>query len=218
MKILVVEDSRLLQMAIERALTRAGHSVISVADGREGLHAARISRPKRSLFWTRCFQDQTAQASMRPDLPVIVIGTSDDEEPRLAAIISGARGYVFRGAAVREFAQAIRMVNQGSIWVPRRVLSRFVGLTTTHRKQILPRVSEAITNRERQVLEMLVAGLSNKQIEGPLDIVERTLKAHIAKMMRKVGVQNRIALSISAIKHSLVSSPPINCKETVMNR
>jgi DNA-binding NarL/FixJ family response regulator len=145
--------------------------------------------------------------AMRPDLPIIVIGPSADDETMLAAIISGAKGYVFDGAPSREFAQAIRIVNQGSIWVPRRVLSRFIELAITQRKRILPRASDAITDREKQVLRMLVAGLSNKQIGGPLGIVERTVKAHIAKMMRKVGVQNRIALSIYAITHSLVNSP-----------
>jgi DNA-binding NarL/FixJ family response regulator len=55
---------------------------------------------------------------------------------------------------------------------------------------------------------MLVAGLSNKEIGEPLGIVERTVKAHITKLMRKVGVQNRIALSVHAITHSIISSPP----------
>jgi DNA-binding NarL/FixJ family response regulator len=54
---------------------------------------------------------------------------------------------------------------------------------------------------------MLVAGHSNKEIGAPLVIVERTVKAHIAKMMRKVGVHNRIELSIHAVTHSLVSLP-----------
>ena len=124
----------------------------------------------------------------------------------LTAIISGAKGYVFDGALPREFAQAVRIVSQGSIWVPRRVLSRFIELAVTQRKRFLP-ACEAITDREKQVLKMLVAGFSNKEIGKPLGIVERTVKAHIAKMMRKVGVQNRIALSVHAITHSLVSMP-----------
>ena len=56
------------------------------------------------------------------------------------------------------------------------------------------------------VLEMLVAGRSNKEIGGQLGIEERTVKAHVAKLMRKVGVQNRIALSVHAITHSLVTA------------
>ena len=60
------------------------------------------------------------------------------------------------------------------------------------------------TDRERQVLELLVGGSSNREIGNTLKIEERTVKAHVAKLMRKVGVQNRIALSIHAITHSLV--------------
>jgi DNA-binding NarL/FixJ family response regulator len=62
------------------------------------------------------------------------------------------------------------------------------------------------TNREKEVLEMLVAGRSNKEIGSPLGIGERAVKAHVAKLMQKVGVQNRIALSVHALRHSLVSA------------
>ncbi len=62
----------------------------------------------------------------------------------------------------------------------------------------------AFTDREKEVLKMLVRGQSNKEIGAPLGIGERTVKAHVAKLMRKVGVQNRIALSVHAITHSLV--------------
>ena len=64
-----------------------------------------------------------------------------------------------------------------------------------------------VTDREKQVPKMLVVGLSNKEIGEALGIVERTVEAHIAKMMRKVGVHNRIELSVHAIAHSLVSLP-----------
>ena len=60
--------------------------------------------------------------------------------------------------------------------------------------------------RDAEVLEMLVAGRSNKEIGSALGIEERTVKAHVAKLMRKVGVQNRIALSVHAITHSLVTT------------
>jgi len=81
----------------------------------------------------------------------------------------------------------------------------FIELATTQPKQMPPGAN--VTEREKQVLKMLVAGLSNKEIGRPLGIVERTVKAHIAKMMRKVGVHNRIELSVHAVTHSLVSLP-----------
>jgi DNA-binding NarL/FixJ family response regulator len=68
--------------------------------------------------------------------------------------------------------------------------------------------NEVLTDREKEILTLLVSGLSNKEIGAPLGIVERTVKAHIAKMMRKVGVHNRIELSVHAVARSLVSLPP----------
>jgi DNA-binding NarL/FixJ family response regulator len=143
---------------------------------------------------------------MHPNLPIIVIGPGTDDEIMLNAIISGAKGYVFEGAPPSEFAQAIHVVSQGSVWAPRRVLSMFMKLALTQPKRTMPGANEAVTDREKEVLRMLLTGLSNKEISAPLGIVERTVKSHIAKMMRKLGVHNRIELSVHAVTHSLVSS------------
>jgi DNA-binding NarL/FixJ family response regulator len=70
--------------------------------------------------------------------------------------------------------------------------------------RIFPTGRATFTDREKEVLELLIAGRSNKEIGSPLGIGERTVKAHVAKLMRKVGVQNRIALSVHALTHSLV--------------
>jgi DNA-binding NarL/FixJ family response regulator len=144
---------------------------------------------------------------MHPNLPIIVIGPNRDDETSLNAIVFGAKGYVFDGAPPSEFAQAIRMVSQGSVWAPRRVLSMFVELAITQPKRMRPGANAVITDREKQVLQMLVSGLSNKEIGAPLGIVERTVKAHIAKLMRKIGVHNRIELSVYAVARSLVTLP-----------
>ncbi len=142
----------------------------------------------------------------RPDLRIIVTGSGMDEETVLKAIASGAKGYVDEAAAPTEFVQAIRVVNHGSVWAPRRVLSMFIERVTTAPGRIFPAGRVTFTDREKEVLEMLVVGRSNKEIGAALGIEERTVKAHVAKLMRKVGVQNRIALSVHAITHSLVSA------------
>ena len=142
---------------------------------------------------------------MRPNLPIIVIGPTTDDEIVLNAIGSGAKGYVFDAAPPSEFAKAIRAVSEGSLWAPRRVLSMFVELAITQQKRMLYGANEVLTDREKEILTLLVSGLSNKEIGAPLGIVERTVKAHIAKMMRKVGVHNRIELSVHAVARSLVS-------------
>ncbi|MFZ0796652.1 MAG: response regulator transcription factor [Terriglobales bacterium] len=159
-------------------------------------------RPCHNLF-----DSMSNLKMMCANLPIIVVGHRQDDETMLNAIVCGAKGYVFDGAPPSEFARAIRVVSQGSVWAPRRVLSMFIERAITQREGILPGANGAITDREKQVLKMLVAGFSNKEISAPLGIVERTVKAHIGKMMRKVGVHNRIELSVHAITHSLVSLP-----------
>ena len=143
----------------------------------------------------------------RPGLRIIVMGAGMDEENILKAIASGAKGYIDEAADPTEFEQAFRVVDQGSVWVPRRVLSLFIERVSNSPGRIFPAGRVCFTHREKEVLEMLVAGRSNKEIAGPLGITERTVKAHVSKLMRKVGVQNRIALSVHAITNSLVFVP-----------
>ena len=142
----------------------------------------------------------------RPGLRILVSGSGMDDETILKALAAGAKGYVDEAASPEEFVQAIRIVFQGSVWAPRRVLSMFIERVTASPGRIFPAGRVTFTDRERDVLEMLVAGRSNKEIGSALGIEERTVKAHVAKLMRKVGVQNRIALSVHAITHSLVEA------------
>jgi len=152
------------------------------------------------------FDAMASLKATRPDLRIIVTGSGMDEETILKAIASGAKGYVDEAASPAEFVQAIRIVNQGSVWAPRKVLSMFIERVSSSPGRIFPAGRVTFTDREKEVLEMLVVGRSNKEIGAALGIEERTVKAHVAKLMRKVGVQNRIALSVHAITHSLVSA------------
>jgi DNA-binding NarL/FixJ family response regulator len=152
------------------------------------------------------FDTMAGLKAARPDLKIIVTGSGADDETILKALAAGAKGYVDEAAAPLEFVQAIRMVNQGSVWAPRRVLSTFIERVTTSPGRIFPAGRVTFTEREKEVLELLVAGRSNKEIGSALGIEERTVKAHVAKLMRKVGVQNRIALSVHAITHNLVTA------------
>ncbi|MGO9209352.1 MAG: DNA-binding response regulator [Terriglobales bacterium] len=152
------------------------------------------------------FDTMAGLKASRPDLKIIVTGSGADDETILKALAAGAKGYVDEAAAPLEFVQAIRMVNQGSVWAPRRVLSTFIERVTTSPGRIFPAGRVTFTEREKEVLELLVAGRSNKEIGSALGIEERTVKAHVAKLMRKVGVQNRIALSVHAITHNLVTA------------
>ena len=140
---------------------------------------------------------------VKPDVRVIVTAPGNNDDTILDALTLGVKGYVDEAAPAAEFVNAIRIVNEGLIWASRRILAMFVDRSSQASRRLIGRTD--FTNREREVLEMLVAGRSNKEIALPLGIEERTVKAHVAKLMRKVGVQNRIMLSIHAVNHCLVA-------------
>jgi DNA-binding NarL/FixJ family response regulator len=153
----------------------------------------------------KSFEDVVKLKTVYGDAQIIAIGSGMHDETILSALECGAKGFVDEGASAVEFISAVRAVSRGSIWVSRHLLSIFVerACGVVGNSFLGDRV--AFTPREQEVLEMLVDGRSNRDIGVPLGIEVRTVKAHVAKLMRKVGVRNRIALSTYAISHSLVS-------------
>jgi DNA-binding NarL/FixJ family response regulator len=131
---------------------------------------------------------------IRPQLKLIVLGTETGPEYIQRIIGTGAKGYLTFSAKEPELAMAIEMVCDCSVWAPRRVLARLLDrqLGFTSSTGTPPK----FTPRELQVLELLRAGRSNREIGLALAIDESTVKAHIGRLLRKVGVNNRTALSI----------------------
>ncbi len=144
---------------------------------------------------------------LRPDARLIVMGPDAGDEVILQAITSGAKAYLEASATPQQVEQAILIVSQGSIWAPRRVLSIFVDRATKHSRTV-PAALAQFTPRETEVLKLLVAARSNREIARNLGIEERTVKSHVARLMRKVGVENRIALSMYAVTNSIVIPEP----------
>jgi DNA-binding NarL/FixJ family response regulator len=151
------------------------------------------------------FQRVEALKTIRPNLRIIVTGTGISDDTVLHALACGAKGYVDETASVQDLVKAIRVVAQGLVWAPRRVLAMFIDHSSHPCGNSLAG-RRNVTSREKEVLDRLVEGRSNKEIGLSLDIKERTVKAHVSKLMRKAGVQNRITLSMHALTHSLVSA------------
>jgi DNA-binding NarL/FixJ family response regulator len=151
------------------------------------------------------YSGMSALKAARPQICIIVTGPGMRDDDILRAVVAGAKGYISEEASADEFKKAIREVHAGSVWVPRNVLARFIERATVSARRIEPRSETKISDREREVLRLLVAGCSNREIASELGIIERTVKAHVAQLLRKVGVTNRIALSVHAVTHSLLS-------------
>jgi DNA-binding NarL/FixJ family response regulator len=143
--------------------------------------------------------------SLRPNLRAIVTGSGTDDETIVKALTSGAKGYVDEAATKSHFVKAILGVHRGSVWASRRVISLLIEGSRDFIKCNYRPVGSEPTCREKQVLSWLVAGCSNQEVGNALGIKARTVKVHVAKLMRKVGVRNRVALSVYAVRHSLVS-------------
>lgn len=152
------------------------------------------------------YSSMSALKAVRPEICIIVTGPGNRDDDILRAILAGAKGYLPEEATADEFKKAIREVHAGSVWIPRRVLGKFIERATLSPRRVLPTVDTKISEREREVLRLLVSGCSNREIANELGIIERTVKAHVAQLLRKVGVTNRIALSVHAVTHSLLST------------
>ena len=135
-----------------------------------------------------------------PALPVLVMSHTSGEEAILKVLMMGAKGFLHESSSPREFEKALHMVASGSIWAPRRIQAELIQRLLAGRDSEghgpVARVS--FTGRERQVLNLLLDGQSNREIARNLKIEERTVKSYVTKLMRKMGVTNRIALSVRA--------------------
>ncbi len=131
---------------------------------------------------------------VRPQLRLIVLGNETAPEYVQRVIGAGAKGYLTLTAKESEIRMAIEMVRDGSVWAPRKVLSRLLDRQPGGTRSLAARPK--FTARELEVLKLLREGQPNRDIALSLGIDEGTVKAHIGRLMRKVGVSNRIALTV----------------------
>jgi len=131
---------------------------------------------------------------VRPQLKLIVLGNETEPEYIQRVIGAGVKGYLTLTAKEADIRMAVDMVRDGSVWAPRKVLSRLLDRQPGGGRSSA--VRPRFTAREIQVLTLLHAGQSNREIAVSLGIDDGTVKAHIGRLMRKVGVSNRIALTV----------------------
>ncbi|GGG76550.1 response regulator transcription factor [Edaphobacter dinghuensis] len=141
----------------------------------------------------------------RPRLRLIVIGVQDDHEYIQQVIGAGAKGYLTHTAKESEIRMAIEIVQDDSLWAPRKVLARLLeSSSATETANTAVGSAPKFTEREVQVLRLLVTGSPNREIARALGIDAVTVKAHVGRIMRKVGVANRIALTIETLNRNLL--------------
>jgi DNA-binding NarL/FixJ family response regulator len=140
----------------------------------------------------------------RPHLRLIVLGLEEDHEYIQRIIGAGAKGYLAHTARASEVRLAIEIVQDGSAWAPRKVLANLLDLSSAEERRAGAFNEPKFTEREAEVLKWLVEGHPNRVIAEELGIDLATVKKHVGALMRKVGVKNRIALSVQAVNRKLL--------------
>jgi DNA-binding NarL/FixJ family response regulator len=139
-------------------------------------------------------------------LKVIVVGSESDPEYVQQVIGAGAKGYLTHLAKESEIRMAIEIVLDGSLWAPRKVLAKLLESANP----VVPSETPKITARESEVLRLLITGRGNREIASSLGIDEVTVKAHVGRLMRKMGVVNRIALTMQVMDQNLLEKQSFN--------
>ena len=139
---------------------------------------------------------------VRPGIRLIVIGQPGNDELVLDSIIAGARAYLDLTVSPEIVRKAIEEVTRGSIWAPRRLLSKLIDRLLKRPDSSFSGANPHLTDREREVLDLILLARSNREIAHQLGIEERTVKAHVGRLMRKTGADNRIELSMRALHAS----------------
>ena len=129
-----------------------------------------------------------------PEVRVIVLTTYEADEDVFRAMQSGARSYLLKDMSTEEIAGTIRSVERGGTELPPRIAERLAARAQR----------EDLTPREREVLQLLVRGRSNKEIGAQLYISDETVKSHLKTLFAKLNVRDRTDAAICAVRQGIV--------------
>lgn len=152
---------------------------------------------------------------LRAAVRIIVLTEAPDEREGIAILKAGARGYCQRDIDIVLLEKATHVVLKGEIWVGRKLiphlLEELTVLTEQRRRDAPGRSDERlkrVTPRERQIVDLLSVGASNKEIAKRLNVTERTVKAHLTAIFRKLGLSGRLQLALFALEHGRSAREP----------
>jgi two-component system, NarL family, nitrate/nitrite response regulator NarL len=131
-------------------------------------------------------------ATACPATRIVMLTVSEDEDDLLAAVKAGASGYVLKGAGAGELVRVIRSVNAGEVYVAPALAWGML------REMQTPRTSpfDELTEREREVLELVAEGLSNQEVGDRLGLAEKTIKHYMTNILGKLQVRSRVEAAL----------------------
>lgn len=207
-RILIADDQEIVRTGLAMILdAQADFEVITqVADGEEAVRQALALRPDVCLFDIRMpgldgieATRQIAGPEVEDPLAVVVITTFDHDDYVYAALKAGARGFLLKDAGPELLSEAIRAAAAGDALIAPSVTSRLLTkFAETPASASKKEPQEPLTNREEEVLQSVARGLTNAEISRELYISLSTVKTHVANLMTKLAVRNRVEIAIWA--------------------
>jgi two-component system, NarL family, nitrate/nitrite response regulator NarL len=140
----------------------------------------------------------------RPELPVIVLSSSENPSDVRRALKAGALGYIPKSASPQTLLSALKLVLTGNIYVPPLLAEMPAPVRDDNDTQATPLALDQLTDRQVDVLKHLCTGLSNKEISARLGIAEKTVKAHVAAIFKTLNVVNRTQAAHAVREANLV--------------
>ncbi|MFI7113031.1 response regulator [Nonomuraea sp. NPDC050227] len=207
-RVLVADDQEIARTGLRMILdAQPGIEVVGEAgDGRRAVELARRLRPDVCLFDIRmpgldgiAATRELAGPDVADPMAVVVITTFDLDEYVYAALRAGARGFLLKDAGPALLAQAVTAAAGGEALiapsVTARLLAAFAGAGRT---ETPAQPVEALTGREEEILRAVARGRTNSEIARELHISLSTVKSHVASLMTKLGVRNRVEIAMWA--------------------
>jgi DNA-binding NarL/FixJ family response regulator len=205
-RIVLVDDEQLVRSGLRMILESAGDIEIvgEAADGGGAVEQVRRHRPDAVLMDIRMPAmdglTATREITALPDPPrIIMLTTFELDEYVHAALEHGAVGFLLKDTPPRDLIQAVHTVAEGNAMlaptVTRRLIAEFAAQSSAQAVAARKRL-EALTEREREVVVAVAQGLSNAEIGKRLFMSEATVKAHVSRVLAKLGMANRVQAAI----------------------
>ena len=210
--VLLADDQELVRSGFRLILELAdGIEVIGeAADGREAVQLAKQLQPDVILMDVRMPELDGIEATRRlrqagVEARVLVLTTFDLDEYVYGAIRAGASGFLLKDAPREQLVTAVRTVARGEALlapaITQRLIERFVARPPA--SEVAPALAE-LSARELEVLQLVARGLSNAEIAAELIVGEATVKTHVARILRKLAVRDRVQAVVFAYESGLV--------------
>jgi DNA-binding NarL/FixJ family response regulator len=209
---MLVDDHALIRKGLVALLAgQANFQVVGEAeDGLQAIEVARQLVPDLILMdvhMPRCTGPEATRVITRemPRVKVVMLTVSDRDEDLFEAIKSGARGYLLKNLEPEQLFEILQQTSQGDPALPpvmmARILEEFQNPSEPQSGQ------EELTERELEVLQLVVEGATNAEIADKLVISENTVKMHLRNILDKLHLRNRIQAAVYAVRKGIVPDP-----------